>query len=80
MQTRYKIDQREMQIIKAAFKVDYDDPRGRVKRLLDFCGTWMRRWRRSEYYAPYSAIIQSSGTGKSRLVAELAKKRFEIYC
>ena len=38
-----------------------------------------QHWASSVYLAPYSALIQSSGTGKSRLVYEVGQKVFLFY-
>ena len=64
-----------------AFRVPYDDPKGkRVDRFVSFCNKCVKMWNPAKYYALYSSIVQSSGTGKSRLLAEVAKKRYVIYC
>lgn len=63
--------------IEKAFQVDY---KGSVidtfhERLRKFHAEWKNE---GKPYAPYIAIIQSSGSGKTRLVGELKTKRIYV--
>jgi hypothetical protein len=74
--------------LKAAFRAPYvdlahqgvavkEDYRDRFiaivnKNFENFIGTW-------SYYSAYMPVLQSSGTGKTRLIAEMAKKQWTVY-
>ncbi|CAG8643599.1 8161_t:CDS:2 [Rhizophagus irregularis] len=65
-------DDYEWERIKKAFQTEYQGTvlEGFYARLNQFHETWLSDGR----YAPYLAITQSSGSGKTRLVAELRTK------
>lgn len=46
-------------------------------KLIDDCAS---AWDYKEHWDPYTAIVQSSGFGKTRLIREFSRKRFVVYC
>ena len=65
----------------SAFKADYTDPWKNRDRFINHLYECMdlHYANISSYKAPYTAIIQSSGTGKSKLLSEVAKQIPVIY-
>ena len=57
-----------------AFNADYEDPKYLVNRFHRHLGECLGTWSKTSHYSPYVALVQSSGTGKSRLIRELSKK------
>jgi hypothetical protein len=57
--------------LERAFEAPFIDPNNAVKfNLLSKISKNAAKWKRSEYHAPFTSIIQSSGSGKSRTVYE----------
>ena len=72
------VDVAEFRKLEEMFKQDYVD--GRV--VSDFCKYVQHhsdKWASSQLLAPYAAMIQSSGTGKSRLIKESGRKLWLFY-
>jgi hypothetical protein len=69
----------ELDQVEKAFRIEYQGTTLDIfySRLKQFHSEWLKQ---TKPYAPYLTIIQSSGSGKSRLVGELrTKKIFVLY-
>ncbi|CAB4414944.1 unnamed protein product [Rhizophagus irregularis] len=69
----------ELDQVEKAFRIEYQGTTLDIfySRLKQFHSEWLKQ---TKPYAPYLTIIQSSGSGKSRLVGELRTKRiFVLY-
>ncbi|KAJ1565944.1 hypothetical protein HK405_011283, partial [Cladochytrium tenue] len=65
----------------AAFKREFKDPDNYVNRLYEDLERYAKAWERGGYYFPGASIIQTSGSGKSRAMRELAKHGvYVVYC
>lgn len=71
---------RERADLVKAFSDPYKDERSCVQTFTEFVDKCAVGWDRAIYIAPYTSLVQSSGTGKSRLLKEFANKRYVIYC
>ena len=58
-----------------AFSNNYVNCNNLVSRFKDFLGQQAKKWKCSNYVAPYTTLIQSSGYGKSRLIKELSHEQ-----
>ena len=69
------------EIYQAAFQYKYDDSQQLVGRFHSHLETCLSGWENTKYYAPYCSLVQSSGTGKTRLLKQLAvdKKAYVAY-
>jgi hypothetical protein len=47
-----------------------------TKYLLSFCCSNAKLWKKKEYIAPYAAVIQGSGVGKSFSIHKISQKKF----
>lgn len=63
-----------------AFSDEYKDDCSCLKTFTNFVDSCAAGWDRSIYLAPCTSLMQSSGTGKSRLLKEFANDRYVIYC
>jgi len=66
-------------LIADAFKYKFVNSQNYVNnfhRHIDFC---FSKYRADNSYSPYVALIQSSGYGKSRLIAEIAQDVYVVY-
>jgi hypothetical protein len=64
----------------ASFNGEFDDSADTLKLFSTHVLEIAKRWNPAEYFAPYTAIVQSSGFGKSRLVCEYGRqKSFTFY-
>lgn len=61
------------------FKKKLNDPCGGFDAIKKTVIDSAKSWKRSDYLAPYMAVIQSSGTGKSRIITELGKHTWMFY-
>jgi hypothetical protein len=62
-------------VFEKAFEHKYEDPNKVLLRFLQHLECeCVGNWTDSEYYAAYLSLVQSSGTGKTRLLKELAIK------
>jgi hypothetical protein len=74
-------DDDQMQMIKEGFGEEYRDASGLVGRFATYVGGIIDEWNDDELYSPHGAIVQSSGTGKSRLIREYARQGgLVMYC
>jgi hypothetical protein len=63
-----------------AFFNPFNDPLGLLNQFSLAIDNIASRWDRSQYLAPHTAIVQSSGFGKSRLVCEYGRQKcFTFY-
>ncbi|KAG9302352.1 hypothetical protein G9A89_011778 [Geosiphon pyriformis] len=65
-----------------AFEQKYKDDLGVLQLFEKHIDDCAHEWETAQdliYYAPYSVLFQGSGTGKSRLLHQLAQDRFVIY-
>src|SRR5439155_6654695 len=59
--------------------INHHDVVGNFMKILDHCHGIYIRGENATHYSPYIAIIQSSGYGKSRLIAQISQKIFVVY-
>ncbi|RGB35775.1 hypothetical protein C1646_758875 [Rhizophagus diaphanus] len=71
------VSNNELDRVEKAFQIEYQGTTLDIfySRLKQFHNEWLRH---EKPYAPYLTIIQSSGSGKSRLVGELRTKRIFV--
>ena len=62
--------------LEVAFTAEYLDPWKNVDRLISFVNSQSETYfaNKATFMAPYTSIVQSSGTGKTRLLREYANK------
>ncbi|KAG9297985.1 hypothetical protein G9A89_018813 [Geosiphon pyriformis] len=65
---------------KRQFERPYSDPTQMRRYFMDKLDEIVRTWDPREQYAPMTAIVQSSGVGKSRIIREVAQERYVFYC
>lgn len=66
--------------LSAAFNSPFDNSLNLLSQYTDAIKSIAERWDPAEYLAPYTAIVQSSGFGKSRLVCEYGRQKgFTFY-
>jgi hypothetical protein len=71
----------QMETIKKGFDTSYRDTSGLVGRFTAYVGGIISKWETSQLHSPHGAIVQSSGTGKSRLISEYASRvGLVMYC
>src|SRR5437868_13662270 len=59
----------EEEVVRKAFVRDFRDPSDLSKRFMFFINKCLREYETTkDYYAPYTTLIQASGTGKSKLL------------
>ena len=63
----------EMGLIHRNFSLQYNDSNSQVAKFLTYVDWACENWIKAVIYAPYIAVLQSSGFGKSRLVAACSK-------
>ncbi|CAI2200234.1 2559_t:CDS:1, partial [Funneliformis geosporum] len=67
---------------KAFEQTPYKDDLGVLQHFekhIDDCADKWKSAQHDVYYAPYTVLFQGSGTGKSRLLYQLAQNRFVLY-
>ncbi len=67
--------------LQASFSAPYMDPNNAVNNFISYvnlCAATYRKYSR-EFYAPYITVVQTSGSGKSRLMRECAKVLPTLY-
>jgi hypothetical protein len=70
----------ELRAFEQAFSIEYVDDRSqRVERFAKYVDAIVTKWSDNKFHSPYSAIVQSSGTGKSRLIREYARSSYVMY-
>ncbi|CAG8664206.1 1350_t:CDS:1, partial [Diversispora eburnea] len=63
-------------ILKKAFKKELSKPgEDYVDAFLNHLDGCAKVWRPNKFYSPYTSLVQASGTGKSRLLRELATEK-----
>ena len=71
----------EEEIVRKAFDRTFQDPSDLSKRFMDFIESCLCKYETTkEYYAPYTTLVQSSGTGKSKLLKNFAENQMTVYC
>ncbi|CAG8813692.1 10677_t:CDS:1, partial [Racocetra fulgida] len=71
----------EKEVVRKAFDRAFKDPSDLSKRFMLFINKCLRKYETtSEYYAPYTTLIQASGTGKSKLLMNFAENVMTVYC
>jgi hypothetical protein len=71
---RTQSSQPAIEQLQASFSAEYMDPFNVVKDFVSYVDLCARSYRKyiSEFYSPYIALVQTSGSGKSRLLRECA--------
>jgi len=70
----------EMKQLEASFSRKYRDPWDGVDHFVQYVKDCCKEYRtRPLYFAPYIALVQCSGSGKSRLLLESSKKLRALY-
>ena len=62
--------------LESAFQGDYIERNKTVEMLKQHVHCCVEQFNGDDIYSPYITLVQSSGSGKSRLLAELAKRHF----
>ncbi|CAG8849942.1 7909_t:CDS:2, partial [Gigaspora margarita] len=71
----------EEEVVRKAFVRDFRDPSDLSKRFMFFINKSLREYETTkDYYAPYTTLIQASGTGKSKLLMNFAENIMTVYC
>lgn len=65
--------------LQRAFQTTFDDRWGGLDQFIENVGKNAAEWNDKKYFAPYMALVQSSGTGKSRYVYEYGRFGWLIY-
>ena len=65
--------------LRQSFKMPFGDPWLGFQRFVAYIQKCAAGWSDQKYFAPYIALVQSSGTGKSRYVYEYGKQGWLIY-
>ena len=68
-----------MDFVVDAFDWPFVDPFGTVDIFIKVVVAMAREFTPSKHFAPFSVLSQSSGSGKSRLIKEVAKRMFVFY-
>ena len=79
-QKEFKFISQESQLIREAFNYHFKDPLGITNHFLNCLDNWSTKWKSTMYYAPYTSLVQGSGTGKSRLFKEISCDVYIFYC
>jgi hypothetical protein len=69
-----KFSEQELGVMNAALDLSYSDPTDVAGHFIKTVGNNASVWDSSIYYAPCLSLVQSSGTGKTRLLKEVAEK------
>ncbi|CAG8464573.1 26462_t:CDS:2 [Dentiscutata erythropus] len=71
----------EEEIVRKAFDRAFQDPSDLSERFMLFINKCSREYKMTkDYYAPYTTLIQASGTGKSKLLKNFAENIMSVYC
>ncbi|CAG8796079.1 1578_t:CDS:2, partial [Racocetra fulgida] len=70
------------EIVQKAFNRTFQDPSNLSERFIQFIDKCLDKYETTsnEYYAPYTTLIQASGTGKSKLLISVAEEIMTVYC
>lgn len=63
-----------------AFESNYRENFNSVYSLSSFIDQYTVKWDPQKYWAPYTAMVQSSGFGETQLIREISSERFVLYC
>ncbi|CAG8854348.1 42131_t:CDS:2, partial [Gigaspora margarita] len=71
----------EEEVVRKAFVRDFRDPSDLSERFMFFISKCLCEYETTkDYYAPYTTLIQASGTGKSKLLMNFAENIMTVYC
>ena len=71
----------EEEVVRKAFDRAFQDPSNLSERFMLFINKCMHEYETTkDYYAPYTTLIQASGTGKSKLLMNFAENIMTVYC
>ncbi|CAG8657799.1 5598_t:CDS:1, partial [Paraglomus brasilianum] len=79
LQRQYGFSDKEVGYISSAFNIPYVNNKDIVNGLIAHIDGCLHEYNRNDYYAPFTAIVQGSGVGKSRSIKEVAKECYCIY-
>ena len=69
----------EEEVVRKAFDRAFQDPSDLSERFTLFINKCMHEYETTkDYYAPYTTLIQASGTGKSKLLKNFADSRMAV--
>ncbi|CAG8772474.1 11839_t:CDS:1, partial [Racocetra fulgida] len=69
------------EIVQKAFSRTFQDPSNLSERFIKFIDKCLDDYETIKgYYAPYTTLVQASGTGKSKLLINVAEKIMTVYC
>ena len=69
------------EIVQKAFNRTFQDPSNLSERFIQFIDKCLDDYETIKgYYAPYTTLVQASGTGKSKLLINVAEKIITVYC
>jgi hypothetical protein len=63
----------------SALKINYLDPYENVKRFVQHIESCSAKFSRDMYYSKYSALLQPTMSGKTKLLLEVAKSKYVVY-
>ncbi|CAG8841880.1 12447_t:CDS:2, partial [Gigaspora margarita] len=75
-------NEEDEEIVQKAFNRTFQDPSNLSERFIQFIDKCLDKYETTsnEYYAPYTTLIQASGTGKSKLLISVAEEIMTVYC
>ena len=65
--------EKDLVVFKNAFDSPFHDPNDLVNHFISHLRDCVRKWEGSTFYSPYVSLVQSSGTGKTRLIRQLSE-------
>ena len=75
------LSEEQLKVVEQGFAEPYRDASGLVARFRTYVNRIIKDWKDRKSHSPYGAIVQSSGTGKSRLISEYARQGgLVMYC
>lgn len=69
----------ELDALEKGFYSETRDPHGSFRRLAESIDSMGKQWQPVNFMCPISAVVQSSGVGKSRSIKELADTKFVVH-
>uniref|UniRef100_A0A1D1XK08 Cytochrome c-type biogenesis protein CycH n=1 Tax=Anthurium amnicola TaxID=1678845 RepID=A0A1D1XK08_9ARAE len=71
----------EKRVVEQAFDLPFRDPDKLEERFIKFVDSCAKQYQTdSEFYAPYTTLVQASGTGKTKLLHKAAESVKAVYC
>ena len=67
------------QDLEIQFRSPIDDPLDGLGLFSKAMSANAQKWSKFDYYSPYTALVQASGTGKSRMLLEYGKRAWAFY-